>query len=184
MAAPISTTYTQAQRDEIAQRVFREVAAGRAVTTILNNDDGMPDRSTFWDWIRKYDYLADELARARDYGIEAILEDAQSIADGDDIESTDGLDGVALLRALAKSDPKRAKLRYHARVQRAQMLKPKTYGAKLDLTTDGEKLPASAAADTASKAAVILEHVAKRVEGNRPQPIGDVFEDLAQSLLS
>ncbi|HEX8421161.1 MAG TPA: hypothetical protein VF638_14240 [Sphingomonas sp.] len=164
MAAPISTTWTQAERDDIARRVFREVAAGRAVTTILKTDDAMPDRSTFWDWLRKDQQLADELARARDCGIEAALEDAQAIADGDDVISLDGLSGDALAAAMARNDPKRARLRYDARIKRAQMLKPKTYGPRLDLTTDGKQL-GSAAPDAADRAAELLKRVEARVQG-------------------
>lgn len=163
MAAPISTTYTQEERDEIAARVMREVSAGRSVTGILMHDDGMPDRSTFWDWVRKDEALAAELARAREHGIEARLEDAQAIADGDDVVSLDGLSGDALARAMWRNNPKMQRLRYDARIKMAQMLKPKKYGPKLDLTTDGKALN-EPPADDAEKAAALLKRVEQRLD--------------------
>lgn len=180
MGRPISTSYSDAEKAEIAAHVFREVASGRAVTTILMRDDGMPDRSTWWDWIRQDDELAAELARARDAGIEAIIEDAQAIADGDDIQPLDGLSGTALAVAMARSDPKRARLRYDARIKRAQMLKPKTYGPKLDLTTDGNALN-KPAPDAADRAASLLGEVARRT-GVAPRHIA--LDDKAKDLLS
>lgn len=163
MAAPITTTYTQEERDVIIGHVMREVASGRAVTTILQRDDGMPDRSTFWDWVRKDSDLADELARAREHGIEATLEDAKAIADGDDVVSLDGLQGDELARALWRNNPKMQRLRYDARIKLAQMLKPKKYGPKLDLTTDGNALN-KPPLDDAEKAAEMLRRVEQRLD--------------------
>lgn len=66
--------------------------------------------------------LRDNLARARENGVEAHLEEIVSIADREDL----------------KADDKR--VRVDARVKRAQMIAPRKYGPKLDVTSGNEPL--------------------------------------------
>jgi len=180
MGAPISTTYDADTRQRMIDHVFVQVACGRAVTTILQDDDGMPSSGTFWTWVSRNPDLQSELARARELGIEARLTKAQHIADLGEVVPLDGLSGVALERAMLARDPKVMKLRIDAEIKFAQMLKPKTYGPKLDLTTDGQALN-KPAPDAADRAEAMLRDVATRT---RIAPRDIVIDAKAKELLS
>jgi len=163
MAAPISTTYTQEERDAIITHVVEQVATGRAIVTVLRDDEGMCSERAFFKWVFNDEDVEQRLARARELGVEARLAQVDAIVDGDDVVSTDGLSGDALARALWRNNPKMQRLRYDARIKLAQMLKPKKYGPKLDLTTDGNALN-KPPVDDAERAAALLRSVEQRLD--------------------
>lgn len=109
-------------KDEIIAHVLSECAAGRPISKILKEDDGMPCASTFWGWQLHDDDLMAKVTQARAHGVEAKLDEGMEIVDD------------------LQEDAQSRKVRFQARVQMAQMLKPKTYGPRLDLTSGGEKL--------------------------------------------
>lgn len=180
MARPITTSYSEEERAVVIERVLTGLAAGEALYRILREDPNMPSDVTFWKWAWADEALMNKVARARELGIEARLAQCDAIADGDDIEPLDGLQGAELARAMARQDPKRAKLRVETRIKMAQMLKPKTYGPKLDLTTDGNALN-KPAPDAADRAASLLGEVARRT-GVAPRHIA--LDDKTKDLLS
>lgn len=180
MAATIASTYTPEERDAVVQRVISGLSSGEALYRILRGDSAMPTETTWYKWVWSDEALMEKFQRARELGIEARLAQCDAIADGDDIEPLDGLQGAELARAMARQDPKRAKLRVETRIKMAQMLKPKTYGPKLDLTTDGNALNRPAP-DAADKAAALLGDVARRT-GVAPRHIA--LNDKTKDLLS
>lgn len=142
-------------RAKIIAHVLVEVASGRYVSRIIAEDDGMPDQATFWRWhFEDWNDLRGKLADARAQGVEALLDECGEIAD-------DGTNDYALKPKKNEDDPDeyafdrenvlRSKLRVETRIKMAQMLKPKTYGPKLDLTSGGEKLSLAAELDAARK---------------------------------
>lgn len=161
MAAPISTTYTPEERAAIAQRVIAGCAAGRSVAAMLR-EDGMPAPSAFWRWHFEDTTLQDDLARARALGVEALLDEARVIADGDDVDLAAAKPGAEFAAAMTKADARRAKLRVDTRIKMAQMLAPRKYGPKLDVTTDGAKLN-DHAKPVAERVTQLLDAVASRV---------------------
>lgn len=173
-------TYSPAERAAIEDRVIAGLAAGNALYRILRGAPDLPSEETWYRWVWSDDTLREKFAGAREMGIEARLAQCDAIADGDDIEPLDGLQGAELARAMARQDPKRAKLRVETRIKMAQMLKPKTYGPKLDLTTDGNALN-KPAPDAADRAVQLLQHVATRT-GVAPRNI--VLDDKTKDLLS
>lgn len=132
-------------------------------------EDGMPSSGTFWTWHFADEELQSDLAAARRLGVEALLDEARVIADGDDVDIAGAAPGREFAAAMTKADVKRAKLRVDTRIKMAQMLAPRKYGPKLDVTTDGDKLPGDAPADTATRVVTILDAVAKRV-GSKALP--------------
>jgi hypothetical protein len=129
---------------EIKAHVLAEVATGRSVSRILAEDDGMPAPSQFWRWgFQDEDYQI-KLTRAREFGVEVLLDEIEDIADdsssdvyidyvgkGDDRNPVAKVDGDVI---------RRASLRIETRIKKAQMLAPRRYGPRVDVTSGGEKL--------------------------------------------
>jgi hypothetical protein len=150
MARPISTSYTDEERAEIVAHVLVNVATGRFVSRILREDKTtasgvkLPAHSTFWLWVFQDDgagdgseKLSDKLARARQFGIEALLDETIDIADETAFDTIKDGEGNERPNTEWIS---RSKLRIETRVKLAQMMKPKTYGPKVDVTSGGEKI--------------------------------------------
>lgn len=156
MARPKSTSYSDEERAEIIAHVLVQVATGRFVSRVFREDKTtatgvkLPAHSTFWLWVFQDDNraadqsekLSDKLARAREYGIEALLDETVDIADETLFDTIKDESGSERPNSEWIS---RSKLRIETRIKLAQMLKPKKYGAKLDLTSAGEKLDLAAA---------------------------------------
>jgi hypothetical protein len=154
MAAPITTTYTEEQREAIIAHVLAEVSGGRAVSRILREDDGMPASSQFWRWHFESEDLQEKVARARLNGVEAIMDETLDIADdgtNDWIEKK--RDDGSTYDALNAEHVQRSKLRVDTRHKYAQMIAPRKYGAKLDLTSGGEKISLTAEIEAARRRA-------------------------------
>lgn len=146
MARPISTSYSDEERAEILAHVLVQVATGRFVSRVFREDKTttsgvrMPAESTFWLWVfqdESDDKLSEKLARAREFGIEALVDETVDIADETAFDTLKDENGSERPNSEWIS---RSKLRIETRLKLAAMLKPKKYGAKLDVTSGGEKL--------------------------------------------
>ena len=80
-------------------------------------------RPTFLLWVSQDAQLADNYARAREMGWDKVAEDIIDISDD------------------TLGDPQRDRLRVDARKWLLSKMLPKKYGDKLDVTSDGEKMP-------------------------------------------
>lgn len=112
--------------------ILAGVAGGRGVERVIREDSGkegvprLPSKPVFWQWHFADPRLQDELVRAREAGIEAHVDQIIEIADGTDEAPSE--------------DPAVRRVRIYAREKAAAMLKPKKYGPKMDLTSNGETL--------------------------------------------
>lgn len=111
---------------EIGDRICFEITNGKSLRTVLKEDD-MPVGSTFFYWLREHEDLQKQYARACEERTEAMLEDMQEIA-----ESVDLKNGLSVQKARLQIDT----MKWIMSKQ-----KPKKYGDKLDLTSDGKALP-------------------------------------------
>lgn len=137
-----------AQREKIITHVLAELAGGRAVSRILREDEGMCPKSTFWNWCFADENLMGKVARARESGVESIMDETLEIADDrsrDTVKAKDGSD-VADTEWITRS-----RLRVDTRFKYAQMIAPRKYGPKLDLTSDGERIGLPAAIEEARR---------------------------------
>lgn len=148
--------YTAEEKAEVAAHVLVNVACGRFVSRIFREDETtatgvkLPNPATFWKWVLEDETgeLDNKLADARARGIEAILDETLDIADNttnDTIRSEAGVDQPNTEWIT------RSRLRIDTRVKLAQMMKPKKYGPKLDLTSGGERLNLSAEIEASRK---------------------------------
>ena len=124
--------FTDEERAAAIRYVLAGVATGRGVERVLREDRDLPgvprlpSKTVWWGWHFQITGLPDDLARAREAGIEAHVDQIIEIADGTDENPSD--------------DPAIRRVRITAREKAAQMLKPKKYGPKMDLNSNGQTL--------------------------------------------
>jgi hypothetical protein len=136
-------------KEEQLAHIYGEVACGRSLHSVLEEDEGMPHRRTFWQWHMIEEQVRSDLARARENGIEALLEKAVHVAENPieavELEESIGPTGMTRKRSVKEALGHRRLIidTYH---KRAMMLAPRKYGPKLDVTSDGEKISSIAEA--------------------------------------
>ncbi len=140
------------ERQRIIEHVLAELSSGRAVSRILVEDDGMPAPRTFWNWHYSDENLMQKVARAREAGADAIMDETLGIADDgtNDWVVRRGGDGAGDTM-VDHEHVSRSKLRVDTRHKYAQMIAPRKYGPKLDLTSGGEKLGLTAELEAARR---------------------------------
>ncbi len=142
--------HSEEDRERIIAHVLVELAAGRAVSRILREDADMCPKSTFWNWCFNDEDLMGKVARAREFGVEAVLDDAIDIADDkthDTVKDEQGNDRPNTEWIT------RSRLRVDTRHKYAQMIAPRKYGPKLDVTSDGKALNLPAEIEAARRRA-------------------------------
>ena len=159
MAARIDC-YTDEQKAEIIAHVMAECASGRPVSKILDEDEGMPSRSCFWRWHFEDEELRDKLARAREHAADVYLDEAVKIADTprEGVVETEkhlnvGGEAIPFTEVRREDMLGHRKLQIETRIKAAQMIAPRKYGPKLDLTSGGDKLALSAELEAARRRA-------------------------------
>lgn len=110
---------------ETANYICAELAQGRSLRSVLL-DEGMPVGQTVFSWLRTFPEFLEQYARAKEESADSLADDIQDIAD-------------KTLRSVY--DPQAARVAIDAYKWTASKLKPKKYGDKLDMTTNGKDLP-------------------------------------------
>jgi len=126
---------------EIADAICARLANGDSLRTICRDDD-MPSVVTVFAWIRKHEEFLKQYTRAKEESSDALVEEMMDISDdgkNDWMEIRDKDDEIVGWRVNGEA-VQRSKLRIDTRKWVASKLKPKKYGDKMDLTSDGEKL--------------------------------------------
>lgn len=124
------TDFTQSLVDEICNRL----ATGESLRSVCR-DEKMPCGQTIFNWFRTQKGFVEQYARAKQESADALAEEIVDIADDSLKESKTG----DAKRAGAKVQAMR--LRVDTRKWIMSKMKPKKYGDKLDLTSDGKVLP-------------------------------------------
>ena len=122
---------------ELGEKVCEAISKSNRGLVSICAQEGMPGRATVHEWVLKYKDFADKYARAREDQAEFLAEEILSIADDGTNDTTQNERGSDIEN---KEWTNRSKLRVEARKWIASKLKPKKYGDKLDLTTDGDKI--------------------------------------------
>ena len=113
--------------DEIVDRL----TAGEPLAKILRSER-MPKPSTFYDWMAGDEDLSGRVARAREFGADAIAVDALDIADKDPEYAT-GEGGSRI----DQGDVANRKLRIETRLKLLRCWDPKRYGDKVQVDGPG-----------------------------------------------
>lgn len=98
-------------------------------------DPDFPAPVSIRRWVADDPNLMSELARAREMGIDALLEDIPDIADDSTNDYMFGKQGLML----DTEHVSRSKLRIQSRLDMAKVLDPKRYGAKLELADSPDR---------------------------------------------
>ncbi len=124
------TIFTQ----ELADKICERIAEGYSMRTVCASDD-MPGLSAVFRWIRENKEFQQQYARATEERTEAMSEELLDLSD----------DALPLAQSV---DPKAsgavvqaARLQVDTRKWLMSKMKPKKYGDKLDMTTNGKDLP-------------------------------------------
>jgi hypothetical protein len=119
--------------EAVATRICEEIASGRSLRTICEDDD-MPDKATVFRWLAERETFRDQYARAREAQADAMLEEILDIADDGRNDSYKDDEGNV------RTDQDviaRSRLRVDTRKWAMSKMAPKKYGDKLDLSHSG-----------------------------------------------
>lgn len=120
--------YSEEKKKEIVDFVCNEIAEGKSLRSVFNNNDHLPNRDTFFNWIDNDKEKSDQYARAMELRQEVIFEDILSISDNqeDDVITVDDKEVVN------HNVIQRARLRVDSRKWMLGKMNPKKYGDKLE----------------------------------------------------
>ena len=108
--------------EETAEKLCEKLAQGISLRTACKADD-MPDCSTVFSWMRKFPEFHKRYEEAKQESSDAMSEDIMEIADDE------------------TKDVQRARLQVDTRKWLMAKMKPKKYGEKVDMTTNGKDMP-------------------------------------------
>lgn len=136
MAGGRPTDYTQDKADAICE----QLAMGDSLRTVCKSDD-MPTVKTVFNWLRKYPEFLQQYTRAKEESADAMADDILDIADDGTNDWTTRKNKDGSEYDVVDNDViQRSRLRVETRKWLMAKMKPKKYGDKLDMTSDGEKL--------------------------------------------
>lgn len=116
MTAGRPTIYTE----ELAYKILNRIREGESVRSIAR-DESMPAQSTIFDWALNHETFSVQYDKAKDVGMEVRAEEIEEIAE-------------------TMEDLQRAKLVTDVKKWNMSKLKPKRFGDKMDVTSDGKAL--------------------------------------------
>ncbi len=127
--------YTQ----ELADKVCQRIAEGYSMRTVCVPDD-MPAISTLFKWIREKPEFSQQYAKATEERTEAMSEDILDIADDGSNDLMTIQKGSQTYEVENREVTNRSRLRVDTRKWLMSKMKPKKYGDKVDVTSDGKAI--------------------------------------------
>lgn len=126
---------------EIADLICARIAEGESLRSICR-DEGMPAKGSVFRWLRVHPEFAANYDRAIEARSDAHIEEILDIADDgtNDWMAVADKDGSQTAWRVNGEHIARSRLRVDTRKWVASKMKPKKYGDKLDLGTDGGPL--------------------------------------------
>lgn len=123
------SSYTQEKADLICELL----AEGKSLRSVLRDNPDLPDMKTIFKWMREHEIFLQQYARAKQEAADAMAEEILEIADDDSKDKVEGKSDMGVIM--------RSRVRIDTRKWLMSKMKPKKYGDKLDLTTEGKALP-------------------------------------------
>lgn len=136
---------------EVVTELCRRIATSeRSIAKICREDNDMPSYSSIWNWLNDPDKqeFMDLYARAKEDQVEFMADHMLEIADDSTGDTTVTENGIVENREFVN----RSRLRVDTRKWLLSKLKPKKYGDKLDVTSDGKAINQSVIVPTTDTA--------------------------------
>lgn len=124
---------------ELGDRICAQLAEGMSLRTVCNAED-MPSKTTVFNWLRTNKDFLDQYTRAKEESSDALIEDMLDIADDSSNDYMAIVKGGEVQMVENKEVTNRSRLRVDTRKWIASKLKPKKYGDKMDVTSDGKAI--------------------------------------------
>jgi len=124
------TDYSQ----EIVSKICSEIAEGKSLRAVCEIE-GMPDKSTVFVWLREHKEFQDQYARATEERTEALSEELMDLGD-EAVELAQTVDAKASSAVVQAVKLKADNIKWTM-----SKMKPKKYGDKIDMTTNGKDIP-------------------------------------------
>ena len=128
--------------EEIATQILNKVSSSTmGLVRICKSIENCCNVRDFYEWIRTNEDFAKRYARAKEDQADMLIEEMLEIADdthNDTMLIPDG--GGGMKEVENKEWVNRSRLKVDVRKFIASKLKPKKYGDKIDITSDGEKV--------------------------------------------
>lgn len=124
---------------ELADRVCQRIIEGYSMRTVCKPDD-MPAAATLFRWFREHPEFREQYARATEERTEAMSEDILDIADDGSNDLMTIQKGNQSYEIENKEVTNRSKLRVDTRKWLMSKMKPKKYGDKVDVTSEGKSI--------------------------------------------
>lgn len=124
------TIYSQ----ELADEMCSQLSEGKSLRKVCEAAD-MPAKSTVFSWLRTNTEFLDQYTRAKEEAADSLIDEIIELSD----------EASTVIKGDDKSDSARVQakhLQIEARKWLASKLKPKRYGDKLDVTSDGRRIEA------------------------------------------
>lgn len=129
--------YTQ----ELADKICSQLSMGKSLRSVCK-EEGMPSAQTIFNWFRTNKEFLEQYARAKQESADAMAEEILDISDdGTNDWVTITMPGGYEKEVENREVVNRSKLRVDTRKWLMAKMKPKVYGDKLDVTSDGKALP-------------------------------------------
>ena len=123
----------QYDREKITGFVCYQIAQGRSLRSILDNDDDLPSSSTFLEWMGASSDLAEQYAHARQLSYQLLSDEIIAISDENYTTDEHGVK-----ERLSSEAIQRNRLRVDTRKWMLQKMLPKVYGEKLQTEHTGK----------------------------------------------
>ena len=123
--------YTQ----ELADYICEQLAEGKSMRTVAK-EENMPSMQTIFSWLRIHQEFLEQYTRAKEEAADLLVEEMLEIADETSRDTIDTDTGQKQNAEWIN----RSRLRVDTRKWVASKLKPKKYGDKVDVTTNGKDI--------------------------------------------
>lgn len=129
------TKYSKA----LADRLCQELSLGISLRTVCI-DDKMPCIATVFNWMRTKPNFLEQYARAKQESADAMAEEILDIADDGTNDWMEIKRGGETVEVPNNEVLQRSKLRVDTRKWLMSKMKPKKYGEKIDVMSDGKAI--------------------------------------------
>ncbi len=124
---------------ELADSICARLAEGESMRTVCKREE-MPSLETVFRWIREKSDFREQYARAKEESADALSDEILDIADDGSNDWMEIHKGGYTATVVDQEAVQRSKLRVETRKWLASKMKPKKYGDKVDLTSDGKAI--------------------------------------------